>query len=137
MESRQFRGYPTLFISPRAYTKYFISSLEALIKENKKYNFKEDNYLFVNVKTGEKYQLDAFRKALKKYSEIAGLESTLSPHMFRHYFATSYIKNGGDIFELKELLNHKNVQTTIRYVTSNKEHIKNSHLKYSPINQIT
>ncbi len=132
-EKSKTRDDHILLFSPK--TKLW---LDALIKENNKYNFKEDNYLFVNVKTGEKYQSDAFRKALKRYSEIAGLKGlTLSPHMFRYFFATTFIKNGGDIFELKELLNHKNVQTTIRYVSTSKEHIKNSHLKYSPINQIT
>ena len=53
----------------------------------------------------------------------AKLDKKRTPHTFRHSFAVMFLKNGGDISVLKELLGHKNLQSTL-----NLEPQSNSHL---------
>lgn len=62
---------------------------------------------------------------VKKYLQQAQIEKNrLSPHTLRHTFATTLLKNGENIFTIKELLSHRNLHTTERYL-----HINNRDLK--------
>jgi site-specific recombinase XerD len=48
----------------------------------------------------------------------------LHPHMFRHTTATTLVEAGADIASIMEILGHKNIQTTERYL-----HVSNKHVK--------
>jgi len=58
----------------------------------------------------------------------------ISPHTFRHYFAVSYIKNGGDLYSLSRILGHNAVSTTAIYLRSmNVEEVARLHSQFSPL----
>ncbi|MBU0992742.1 MAG: integron integrase [Proteobacteria bacterium] len=57
----------------------------------------------------------AHRKAVKRAAYQAGIMKKISPHCFRHSFATHLIENGYDIRTVQELLGHKDVSTTMIY----------------------
>lgn len=59
-----------------------------------------------------------------------GLPEWVSAHVLRHSFATASLKNGADLLTLKELLGHKKLETTTRYLHLNVQHFKNT---YNPI----
>lgn len=62
---------------------------------------------------------------VKKYLKQAQIEKDkLSPHTLRHTFATTLLKQGENILTIKELLSHRNLRTTERYLHINGEDLK-------------
>jgi integron integrase len=55
------------------------------------------------------------QKAVRQAALAAGLDKPVSPHTFRHTFATQLLQNGYDIRTVQELLGHKDVKTTMIY----------------------
>lgn len=61
----------------------------------------------------------------------------VNPHAFRHCFAVSYIRNGGDIYRLSRILGHTSISTTQLYLRSmGLEHLQEGHAKYSPLGRL-
>ena len=54
-------------------------------------------------------------KMIKKQALAAGVKSTISPHTFRHSFATHLVENGADLRAVQEMLGHENITTTEIY----------------------
>jgi len=52
---------------------------------------------------------------LYRLKEWAGIEKEGGAHLWRHTFATMYLDNGGDIYDLRDLMGHENVSTTELY----------------------
>jgi integrase/recombinase XerD len=58
----------------------------------------------------------------------------VNPHAFRHCFAVSYIRNGGDLYRLSRILGHTSISTTQAYLRSmGIEHLREGHALYSPL----
>jgi integrase/recombinase XerD len=64
------------------------------------------------------------RRALQTAAEKAGLSKKVTPNMLRHTFATHALLNGGDLLSVKELMGHKNISTTEKYLHAIKEYTK-------------
>lgn len=83
-----------------------------------------NDYLFTD-RFGNQLTSDVVRGAILRYNQRKGVDVE-GTHRFRHNFATDYIKNGGNIVDLKHLLGHQSLDITQQYVnlliTDLKEH---------------
>lgn len=77
---------------------------------------------------------NAYRE-IKALCRAAGVEGThVHPHNVRHYFAVTYVRNGGDIYRLSRILGHTSISTTQIYLRSmGLEHLQEGHARYSPL----
>jgi integrase/recombinase XerD len=57
-------------------------------------------------------------------------------HRLRHSFATSYLRNGGDVVRLSETLGHSQLSTTMRYLHLVTEDLAEPHQRLSPLNRL-
>ena len=76
---------------------------------------KKSGYFFVNGR-GSRYTEQSIRLMLKKYTVQAGIERNITPHMFRHSFATYLIEEGVDISCVQRILGHSSIKTTQIYI---------------------
>lgn len=74
---------------------------------------------------------------LTKYGKLAGIENVrVSPHTFRHTFATNYVKSGGDIFVLQTILGHSTLEMVRKYVRLYSPDLQRDHSKHSPLSRL-
>ena len=76
---------------------------------------KKNGYFFINSRGG-RYTEQSVRLMLKKYTRLAGIERNITPHMFRHSFATYLIEEGVDVSCVQQILGHSSIKTTQIYI---------------------
>jgi integrase/recombinase XerD len=59
-----------------------------------------------------------------------------SPHTFRHTFSVEFLRAGGNVFSLQQMLGHTALHMTNRYVTLAQADIENQHRQYSPVERL-
>ena len=64
---------------------------------------------------------------INKLVTKAGLDIKISPHTFRHTFATDMLEDGSDLMTVKELLGHESLNTTSIYTHITNEQIKKTY----------
>ena len=80
-------------------------------------------WLFVN-RHGQQMTGDGVYAAVKKYMSLLSNADRISPHVFRHSFATHILDEGGNIRAIQELLGHESLATTELYTHVTREHLK-------------
>jgi len=74
---------------------------------------------------------------IERLGIAAGIKQVrCSPHTFRHTFAVDFLRNGGNSFNLQQLLGHCDMHMTARYVNVAQADIENQHRRYSPADRI-
>lgn len=76
---------------------------------------KKSGYFFVNGR-GKRFSEQSIRIMMKKYAKLAGIDGNITPHMFRHSFATYLIEEGVDISCVQQILGHSSIKTTQIYI---------------------
>ena len=72
---------------------------------------------------------------IKELAEKAGIKKTISPHTFRHSFATHLLQNGADLRVIQQLLGHEDLATTEIYTHLNVQDLRQAVLQYHPANR--
>ena len=81
-------------------------------------------YIFIN-KFGQKLSPQAVRNLVEKYACIAGIAKRITPHTFRHTFASLLLEEGVDIKYIQEFLGHSSISTTQIYLHVSKAGARN------------
>jgi integrase/recombinase XerD len=87
--------------------------------------------LFLN-RRGSKLSREMIFLIIKKESNRAGIVKEISPHTFRHSFATHMVENGADLRVVQEMLGHESILTTEIYTHVNSEKWRESILRCHP-----
>ncbi|MDX9906003.1 MAG: site-specific tyrosine recombinase XerD [Bacteroidales bacterium] len=69
---------------------------------------------------------------IKDLAEKAGVRKTISPHTFRHSFATHLIEGGADLRAVQEMLGHASITTTEIYTHLDRDYLRSNILQYHP-----
>lgn len=83
--------------------------------EANKQTIEQSGYFFVN-RNGKRFSEQSMRLMMKKYTKLAGINRNITPHMFRHSFATYLIEEGVDISYVQQILGHSSIKTTEIYI---------------------
>jgi integrase/recombinase XerC len=96
----------------QAALKIYLDDRKKILQEKKVEN--EPEYIFINQK-GNRLSAAGIRWIVSRYSGVEGTNHHISPHAFRHTFATQLLSNGADVRAVQELLGHSSISTTQRY----------------------
>ncbi|PKP26002.1 MAG: tyrosine recombinase XerD [Bacteroidetes bacterium HGW-Bacteroidetes-2] len=87
--------------------------------------------LFLN-RRGKKLTRAMIFTLTKQLAEKAGIRKKISPHTFRHSFATHLLENGADLRAIQQMLGHESITTTEIYMHIDKSHLAEVMLKFHP-----
>jgi integrase/recombinase XerD len=92
-----------------------------------------DSTLFLNHR-GRAFSRMGIWKLIREYAELGGVEKAkeISPHTFRHSFATHLLEGGADIRTVQEMLGHSNIVTTEIYTHVDREYLREVHRSFHP-----
>lgn len=77
-----------------------------------------------------------YRMIARRGKEAGVTGVRCSPHTFRHTFAVSYLRNGGDVFSLQKILGHTSLIVTRMYCQLNDEDVQASHRACGPVDRL-
>ena len=83
-------------------------------REKSQFAAESDNTLFLNRRGGRLSRVMIFTM-IKKQAETVGIKKNISPHTFRHSFATHLVENGADLRVVQQMLGHESILTTEIY----------------------
>ena len=90
-----------------------------------------EGFLFLN-RRGSKISRNMVFIIIKNISQKLNLNKKISPHTFRHSFATHMIEGGADLRAVQEMLGHESITTTEIYTHLNKEYLREVVNKFHP-----
>jgi len=91
----------------------------------------EENYLFLN-KRGHHLSREYVFMALQSLGREAGINKKISPHTFRHSFATHLVEGGADLRAVQEMLGHASITTTEIYTHLDREYLRSTIQQFHP-----
>lgn len=91
----------------------------------------QDDFLFLS-RRGSKLTREMIFIMVCKYAEAAGITKKISPHTFRHSFATHLVENGADLRVVQQMLGHESILTTEIYTHLDTKKWQGNILKYHP-----
>ena len=90
-----------------------------------------EDILFLNHRGGKLSRVAVFN-LVKEQARIAGISKEISPHTFRHSFATHLVENGADLRVVQQMLGHESILTTEIYTHIDTRKWQDTILKYHP-----
>ena len=92
---------------------------------------KSDGNVFLS-KNGKQLTRMTIFNIMKKWTQISGINKDISPHTFRHSFATHLLEGGADLRSVQEMLGHSDISTTQIYTHLDNEYLKEVHQTFHP-----
>ncbi|MEM1124950.1 MAG: site-specific tyrosine recombinase XerD [Bacteroidota bacterium] len=92
------------------------------------------NYLFLN-RRGKKLSRVMVFNIVKEAAQLAGIQKNVSPHTFRHSFATHLVEGGADLKAVQDMLGHESITTTEIYTHLDTEYLRSTIMSFHPRNR--
>ncbi|SFI85582.1 integrase/recombinase XerD [Kaistella treverensis] len=127
------KGNKTRFVPLARYTADLIKDYHENVRSKYKVNKKCEDILFLNSRGSSMSRVIVFI-IIKELTEKAGISKKISPHTFRHSFATHLLQNGADLRYIQEMLGHSSITTTEIYTHLKNEELREVILNYHPRN---
>ncbi|MGL6127819.1 site-specific tyrosine recombinase XerD [Chryseobacterium artocarpi] len=127
------KGNKTRFVPLADYTAELLESYIKEVRSKGKINKKYEDTLFLNSRGTSMSRVIVFL-IIKELTDKAGVNKKISPHTFRHSFATHLLQNGADLRYIQEMLGHSSITTTEIYTHLKTEELRDVILSYHPRN---
>ena len=115
-----------VYLSPKA-----AFHLNKYLKERLENEEDTCEYAFVTERRPYRPMLNrSVEMIVNKIQARSGIDKNLTPHVFRHTFATLAMENGVELGDLQQLLGHENPSTTLIYASVSEERKQNAHKRF-------
>ena len=90
-----------------------------------------EDFIFLN-RRGKRLTRVMIFKIIKECTAKAGLDKSVSPHTFRHSFATHLVEGGADLKAVQDMLGHESITTTEIYTHLDTQYLRDTIMRYHP-----
>jgi len=125
------KGNKQRFVPIGPQTEKYIKIYRKEIRIHQKINAASKDTLFLN-RRGNALSRAMIFHIVKELAEKAGIKKSISPHTFRHSFATHLLENGADLRAIQQMLGHESITTTEIYTHIDKSHLTQIINKFHP-----
>jgi integrase/recombinase XerD len=94
----------------------------------------EEDFVFLNRRGSHLSRIMVFN-IIKALAKVAGIRKQISPHTFRHSFATHMIEGGADLRAVQEMLGHESITTTEIYTHLDRDYLRDTIMRFHPRNK--
>ena len=108
---------------------YYLSNVRTAINIRKG----QEDIIFLNRRGTGLSRVMVFT-IVKNLALLAGIKKTISPHTFRHSFATHLVEGGADLRAVQEMLGHESITTTEIYTHLDRDYLRNTIIEFHPRN---
>lgn len=109
------------------YTKIYLETYRKLRKTEEK----DKDFMFLNLRNKPLSRIYVFTM-IRNIAQLVGIRKSISPHTFRHSFATHLVERGADLRAVQEMLGHSSITTTEIYTHLDKQFLRMTLEKYHP-----
>lgn len=117
-------------------SSYFIKELSLYLEQRHKMEVKKghEDFLFLNRRGAQLTRVMIFT-IVKDLAKKIGLQKNISPHTFRHSFATHLVEGGANLRAVQEMLGHESISTTEIYTHLSSDFLKEAIISFHPRNK--
>lgn len=125
------KGDKQRFVPINTNTKKILTNYIHLVRSHQKTQKGFEDTLFLN-RRGKQLTRNMVFIIIKELAQKAEIDKQISPHTFRHSFATHLLENGADLRSIQQMLGHESITTTEIYMHLDRTFLKNVMEKYHP-----
>lgn len=125
------KGNKQRFVPISDLNKKYITIYRTQVRVHQTIQKGNEDILFLN-RRGKGLTRAMIFTIIKTLGEKIGLKKTISPHTFRHSFATHLLENGADLRAIQQMLGHESITTTEIYMHVDRTHLANVMQEYHP-----
>jgi len=125
------KGDKQRFVPISELNKKYINLYRNEIRIHQKIEIGHEDHLFLN-RRGKQLTRAMIFTIIKRLAQAIGLNKNISPHTFRHSFATHLLENGADLRAIQQMLGHESITTTEVYMHVNRTHLAKVLNKFHP-----
>lgn len=111
----------------KKYLKNYITAVRSLLLRSTR----SGDILFLNMRGTPLSRMGVW-KIIQQYVKLAGIKKQVSPHVFRHSFATHLLEGGANLRAVQEMLGHSDISTTQIYTHLDREYLIEQHRTFHP-----